>query len=158
MISAFLVLYTRLDDARVLDHGLRRAIVRCVRERPGLTVAELARVNGVDPKTMTHHLRVLARAGWLQPLPQGRGRLWFLPGDTREPAPAPRVVRALHALRGGAATPAALARALGVPRGTAGGLLEGLARLGLARRGESGWSVSAKGDEALCQEAGLGDT
>src|SRR5438128_2262904 len=60
---ATLVLYARLDAPQVLEHDLRRAILRSVRERPGQRLASLAREMGVDPKTLSYHVRRLARAG-----------------------------------------------------------------------------------------------
>jgi predicted transcriptional regulator len=158
VIFATLVLYTRLIESDILGHDLRRAIVRAVSEHPGQSVAELARMHGVDPKTIVHHLRMLERAHRVHPVSVGRARRWFAPGAPPDAKPPPRFVRALEALRAGARSPAELARALGIPRGTAGGLLRGLARLGLARKDPDAWRVSPQGDEALCREPGLGET
>jgi DNA-binding IclR family transcriptional regulator len=151
------VLYARLDAPQVLDHGLRREILRSVRERPGQRLAALAREMGVDPKTLLYHVRRLARAGLLhRDAEEGR---CFAPGAAPPAAPIPpRAVRAMHALLAGARSPAELARALDVPRGSAGSLLAGLARMGLARREGAQWFLSEKGREALCREPALGET
>lgn len=136
MFPAFpaLAFYTRMDPPALLAHEARRAMLDRLRDHPGLTVGELARSLQVDYKTAQHHARMLARAGQLVVVRQGRARECYLPGGPRERPVAPRVVAALVALRAGAATPTTLGRLLGVPRGTAGDLLEGLARKGLVAR------------------------
>lgn len=159
---AIAVLFTRFDAPALLAHERRRLIVDVVRARPGLRVGDLASALDVDYKTALHHARMLARAGLLVLEREGRARACYPPGAARAPAPfAPRVVQALVAVRAGAATPATLARALGVPRGTAGSLLDALARRGLVERDGHAYRLSGPardalpGDEAFWRGAGL---
>lgn len=159
MIPATLTLYARVDPASLLDHELRRAILRAAHRQPGIRVAQLAREHGVDPKTIAHHARLLARAGHLQPDTRGL----FARGANAVPAPTPRALLVLRALAAGCGTPTTLARALGVPRGTAGSLLDRLAREGLAQRGPEGFRLAPHAraflpDQALSPGASLGET
>lgn len=114
----------RLDVHAVLGHDLRRQIVGQLAASPGMTVNALADLFEVDYKTAQHHVRVLARSGHLVTFRAGRARHCYLP--SRFEPPAPRLDAAARAVAGGARTPARLARALGVPRGTAGDLLAAL--------------------------------
>lgn len=114
----------RIEPQAALGHGLRRQIVAQLAASPGMTVNALAALFDVDYKTAQHHVRVLARSGHLVTLRAGRAGLCYLP-DRVDP-PAPRLDAAARAVESGARTPARLARALGVPRGTAGDLLAAL--------------------------------
>lgn len=145
-------LYTRFDASALLDHEARRAMLDRLRAYPGLTVGELAHGLGVDYKTAQHHARMLAKAGQLVVVRDGRLCQCYLPGGPRERPPAPRVVAALVAMRSGALTPSGLARALGLPRGTAGGLLEALVRRGLARRDGEGYRLSASAEGVVADQ------
>lgn len=144
-----LVLFARLDAVAILDNALRRSLVERVRDRPGLNLREAAHALGVHPTTARHHARMLERAGRLVVVEEGRARLLFLPGGPRRSAPAPRALRALEAIREGAASPAALARVLDVPRGTAGSLLASLERMGLVAREEGAWRLTPRAREHL---------
>jgi len=81
-------LYTRLNRQKVLDHDGRDALVSHVRDHPGSTVADLARATDTARNTASYHLRVLEREGVLVARKQGRARLYFLPGESREAAAA----------------------------------------------------------------------
>lgn len=163
MIPIVIMLYGRVEPGDVLESALRREIVAAVRERPGLRVGEIARERGLDRKTVAHHVRLLAKAGLLVERGSGRARFVFANGAS---ASAPRAppgngLRALRALDEGHATPAALARALDIPRGSAGSLLCALAREGLAQRGPEGYRLSERArallpDQGLSSGAGMG--
>jgi DNA-binding IclR family transcriptional regulator len=151
-VPASLVLYARIDAAdTALAHPTRAGLLARVLQRPGITLGELARDALVDPKTMAYHARTLSRLGLLSLVPDGRRVRAFAAGASRAPlAPPPRAVRALHALAANdVAGPAMLARLLGTPRGTAGSLLEALARAGLAERDGAWWRPTARALEVL---------
>ncbi|HWH07792.1 MAG TPA: ArsR family transcriptional regulator [Candidatus Thermoplasmatota archaeon] len=127
----------------ILEHGTRRTILTTLEASPGLTVGQVAGTLGIHYKTALHHARRLAEAGHLVLRRDGHHARCYLPG-VRAPPPAPaRALQALHALAQGARTPAELARALGVPRGTAGSLLRRLERASLAVRTQDGWRAAA---------------
>lgn len=150
---ASLLLFTRLDSRALLEHEARRHILDRLAQRPGMTVAEMARALCVHYKTALHHARHLERQGRLVFVPEGRVRRGFLPGSFRtRPAAPPRVVCALQAVRRGAGTPAALARALGIPRGSAGSLLEALAKKGLLVRAPEGWRLAQGAEGSLLED------
>lgn len=153
-LLAMLVLITRLDLPRALAHPTRAAFVMQAQASPGATIAELARVRGVDPKTASYHLRALARLGCLVLVDDGRRVRVFPPGQARELPPPPRAVLALQALAEGADGPASLARVLGIPRGTAGSLLEALSERGLAVREGASWRLSDAAREGLAAGSG----
>lgn len=147
-----IVLFSRLDAPALLDHSLRRSLVERVRARPGATLSEVADALSVDFTTARHHARVLDRAGHVVLVEEGRSRRLYPPGAPRRaPGPAPRVLRALFALRGGASSPASLARALAIPRGTAGSLLQALLRAGLARREGDAWRATPEAEAHLAE-------
>lgn len=127
----------------ILEHDTRRTILDSVATTPGLTVREMADDLGVHYKTALYHARRLVRAGHIVILQEGNRAHCYLPGARPAWPPRPRAVEALHALMHGARTPADLARALGVPRGTAGGLLRRLERASLVVRADDGWRVAA---------------
>lgn len=149
-----LVLYTRLDAADLLGHEHRRALLEHVAHHPGLTISELAMLLDVHFKTVEHHARHLARSGLLVVAAHGRRRACYLPGGPRE-APVPtRALVALRAVAGGAASSAMLARALHVPRGTAGSLLARLEAAGLVAREEGRWRLTPRARAALSPTGG----
>jgi DNA-binding MarR family transcriptional regulator len=147
MLSALLVLFTRLDAAALLESPARRALVALVVRAPGMRLGEAARVLGVDYKTAAHHARHLSRAGQLVVVRDGRARRCYLPGARI--ARVPRAVCALRAIRGGASSPVALGRALGIPRGTAGSLIARLVAAGLVEHGDGPLRISARAEAAL---------
>lgn len=116
-------------------------------QEPGIHVGRLAAELRVDYKTALYHARRLERAGRLVFVKEDRHRSCYPADAPQRPAPLP--VAALRALRAGAASPAALGRALGVPRGTAGDLLVRLARRGLATRDGDRWCLAPGVERAL---------
>lgn len=167
LLAASAAWNSRLDVEAALAHPVRAAFVEALEARPGLTVGELARAWGVDYKTALHHARQLLRLRLVRVVPDGRVQRLFVAGGgaggtgvgvggpfaARAPAaaipPAPRTLRALRAVGAGACGPALLARALNVPRGTAGSLLEALARRGLVVREGDAWRLSPEIEQAL---------
>lgn len=150
--TAILALFTRIDHPDLLDHDLRRAMLEELRARPGATVGEMSRAFHVDYKTILHHRRMLERAGRLVVVREGRRGRCYVAGAPRPRVEAPRVLAALRAVEAGAGTPAELARSLAVPRGTAGSLLEALARRGLVVRSGGRARVPAEVAAGLCRE------
>lgn len=146
---ALALLFTRFDAPAMLTHPLRRSLLDAARERPGVRVGEIARAFDVDFKTVMHHARMLSRAGLLVLGRDGRARTCRLPGDARASPPPPRVVLALRAVASGAQTPASLSRALGMPRGTAGALLDAMERRGWVARGQAGYRLTPTARAAL---------
>lgn len=155
-LVASLLLYARLDVAAALAHPRRAGILARVRASPGLTLGDLARGEVVDYKTAVYHARRLARLGLVALVRDGRRVRLFAPGAVRVASPAPRAVVALRLLQeaGAPLGPARLARLLGLPRGTAGSLLEALQRAGLVVRDGAAWRVTARGAEALAGSTG----
>jgi len=132
----------RIHIGAILHNDLRRRLLDRLDPCPGESVGGLARHLEVDYKTALHHVRVLERAGLLVMRRAGRRRLCYLPGRVAEPSPPAREAAALRALDAGARSPTKLARVLGIPRGTAGSLLEALAARGLVRRDGAWWTTS----------------
>lgn len=128
----------------LLECELRRNLLEVVARTPGLTVGQVAGDLGVHYKTAVHHSRRLADAGHLVLRREGRRTYCYLPGVPAPPPSrvTPRMLLAVAALAGGARTPAALARSLGVPRGTAGSMLKALERAALARRSPEGFHLA----------------
>jgi DNA-binding IclR family transcriptional regulator len=149
-----------LDTQALLAHDHRAAILERLRARPGLTIGEISRALDVDYKTAVHHLRKLAKGGHVVIAADGRTRPCYLPGAARSRPATPRVLAALAAVRRGAGTPADLGRALGLPRGTAGSLLDRLERRGFVERDLDGYrltgvALAALPNEAFSSEAGI---
>lgn len=134
------------------NHESRRALVQILRERPGRTLTELANDLDVDYKTALHHARVLERAGHIVVAAEGRRRPCYLRRPSGERQEPPRVIFALRAVRAGASTPAALAAAAGVARGTAGSMLERLAASGLLARTDGIYRLTSAAREALAAD------
>lgn len=128
----------RIHVETILENDLRRQLIERLDPCPGATIGALARHLGVDYKTALHHVLVLTRGGLVVTRRAGRRRLCYLPGRVVEPRPA-REEEALRALTAGARSPAKLGRALAIPRGTAGSLLQTLAARGLVRREGAAW-------------------
>ncbi len=113
----------------------RQRLHDILRETPGLTTAEAARLAGVDRTTATYHLRRLAkeRVALLE------GARWFPAGAGAPPQRALLVAARqgsalLDAVRASpGASKSGLARALGVPRATLVWQLARLERVGLVR-------------------------
>lgn len=151
--TALIILYTCFDTPALLANDARRTLFDIVRARPGVRVGELARALRVDYKTALYHARKLARAGVIEMEVTGRARECYARGAPRPPR-VPRVVAALHAIQRGAGTPTLLGRALGVSRGTAGHLLERLAKAGLVARDGARHVLTEQARAAI---AGAGD-
>lgn len=75
--------YARFDAPAVLAHERRRDILELVQARVSLRVGDVAHALGVDYKTALHHVRVLARAGFVSVRHEGRARICALPGTRR---------------------------------------------------------------------------
>lgn len=77
----------RLDELlRALADGTRRRLLWLVEANPGITTAELAsRTTGMTRWGVMKHLEVLARAGLIQALPEGRRRRHFHEPAALEP-------------------------------------------------------------------------
>jgi len=109
-------LYTRLRPSRILDHPLRRAIVDLVQKEPGISFSEIARRLDIAPGQLTHHARMLEKAGIVFSSPHGQTRRFFHVGHGRLETVAPLAERALLALRERPMRASDLAKALGVSR------------------------------------------
>ncbi|HWG91803.1 MAG TPA: ArsR family transcriptional regulator [Candidatus Thermoplasmatota archaeon] len=107
------------DEA--LRHPHRRALLEAVRANPGAPRATLARLVGLAPTTVAHHLAALTEVGLVVPVRGARGVEHYLngavPPSARRPTPLPgaTAARLLSGLReAGAMSLADLARAAGV--------------------------------------------
>ena len=78
---------SRLDDLlRALADPTRRRLLAVVASQPGLTTAELAALtNGMTRWGVMKHLAVLASAGLIQTMPEGRRRRHFHEPAALEP-------------------------------------------------------------------------
>lgn len=135
-IAVVALLFTRLDGPTILAHEARRRVLERVALRPGSQISEIAEELALDPKTVVYHVRQLERIGRLRVELDGRARRVFPPGPGAAPRPSldARAEAALWVLHLGGAGPADVSRALRIPRGTAGSLLDRLVRTGLAVR------------------------
>ena len=111
-----LALYTRLRPSRILDHPVRRRITELVQEDPGISFSELARLAGIAPGQLTHHARMLEKAGVVFSSPDGQTRRFFHVGAGRLASVPPLSQRALDRLRVGPRRASDLAKDLGVSR------------------------------------------
>lgn len=111
-----LALYTRLRPSRILDHPVRRRIAELVMQNPGVTFSELARLAGIAPGQLTHHARMLEKAGVVFSSPDGQTRRFFHVGAGRLAPIPPLAERALQLLRERPRRASELARDLGVSR------------------------------------------
>lgn len=129
-------------------HPRREAICTVVGSRPGECFRSLARLTGMPPGTLAHHLRVLKREGLVQEMPLGARRIFFAAGGPLPDEGAATLMReaplaALHGwlVREG---PASQRKALdemgrrGWPRSTTQHRLERLQALGLVSIRRSG--------------------
>lgn len=79
------LLYTRIAKDRLLDHGRRESLLSAIRERPGMTLSDVAEATGIPRNTATYHLNRLEKEGLLASARQGRNRHYFLVGgDVRK--------------------------------------------------------------------------
>lgn len=147
---AIAVLFARFDATQLTAHPVRRAILDNL-AGASLTIRELADLVGRDYKTVQHHARMLHRAGLLGIQREGRESACHVPEGPRVRTPL-RAVAALRAVASGVGTPAALGRALGLPRGTAGSLLGALERRGLVAREGARFALTDAARAALPSE------
>lgn len=111
-----LPLYTRLRPSAILDHPVRRRIADLVQQNPGVTFGELARLAGIAPGQLTHHARMLERAGVVFSSPDGQTRRFFHVGTGRLASVPPLSQRVMDLLRERPRRSSELARELGVSR------------------------------------------
>lgn len=83
---AGLALYTRLARTELLDHGVRDRIYAAIKERPGVTLQELAEAGGVGRTAAAYHLRVLGREGLVASRRDGRVRRFHANGHQLDAA------------------------------------------------------------------------
>lgn len=76
-VVALLVVLLRRRTRDPRDHPLRRRLLRLVRRRPGLHLAEAAAALEVDPSTVRYHADVLEDAGLLASATRGRLRMLY---------------------------------------------------------------------------------
>jgi DNA-binding transcriptional ArsR family regulator len=78
-------LYARIAKDRLLDHARRETLLGVVRDRPGMTLSDVAEASGIPRNTATYHLNRLEKEGILTSARQGRSRLYFaVGGDVRK--------------------------------------------------------------------------
>lgn len=111
-----LALYTRLRPSRMLDHPVRARIVAMVQEHPGITFSELARRLDIAAGQLTHHARMLEKAGIVFSTADGQTRRFFHVAHGRSEAVAPLGERAVALVRERPRHASELARELGVSR------------------------------------------
>lgn len=145
LLAFALPLFTRLDRSGLLGHVVRRGILDALRAAPGASVAMLAERFAIDYKTALYHVRMLERNGCIHVVRTARATACYLAPRALGPPPE-RAILALAAIRGGAGTLAALARALDVPRANAGALLEALEERGLVHRDGARFVPSEAGE------------
>lgn len=72
--------YPRTNPHKALDAPVRKHVYRLVLQNPGVRVRELARILGVDEKTIDHHVRVLRKLRFVQERRVGQHRHVFRNG------------------------------------------------------------------------------
>jgi len=123
--------------ARLLDH---------VRRDPGIVVADAAQLLGLCPSTVSYHVRVLARRQRIVPIHVGRNVALFVAGEGSCPwmrgliphLRDPVVQAAAAQLLQGPVQVGQVARAHGLPRHRASGVLRRLERAGACDRTRAG--------------------
>lgn len=109
-------LYSRVRPNRVLENPVRARFAALVRETPGLTFGDVQRRLGLGAGSVTHHARMLEKAGVVFSTTDGRERRFFHVGAGRVERVPPLAERALLALRERPRSGSDLARELGVSR------------------------------------------
>jgi DNA-binding transcriptional ArsR family regulator len=137
LFTLFIPLYTRIKDGDVLDQFTRGQIYGYVRMNPGDTYTDIKRNLGLNNGTLTYHLDVLEKQGYVRSVVRGARKMFF-PLDVTPPEDGGglaeiqrRLVKALHEAPGIAVTD--LAASLGVSRQLALYHLRLLAGQGLVR-------------------------
>ena len=88
-----LLLHTRLDPQRLLDHPKRRELWRMVEDEPGIQLHALCERTGYARSVVCHHLRMLERHRIVRIV--RRGRTWHVSSGSGDPAPPALLGRAL---------------------------------------------------------------
>lgn len=135
-----LLLFTRIDHDRALDHPRRTRIFQYVREHPGERFQDVRRALGLPNGVVLHHVRILAGANLLRLAREGRRcRLFDAEAGAAEPWLSPLQHQLLDVLR---ITPGlsqrALARAVGVSDRTMSYHMTALSRHSLVRFNRDG--------------------
>jgi DNA-binding MarR family transcriptional regulator len=95
---ALYALFHRIQGSRVIEHPTRHRIREHLREHPGCGMADLAHALSLDFKTVSHHVSVLARAGFVSVLRDGRDYVLCLRGEETR---AQRAALLAHPVRQG---------------------------------------------------------
>ena len=82
------LLYTRIAKDRLLDHARRETLLGAIRDRPGMTLSDVAESTGIPRNTATYHLNRLEKEGMVTSARQGRARLYFVVGGDARKAQA----------------------------------------------------------------------
>jgi len=84
LFALFLPLYTRLKDDEVLDQFTRGQIFGYIRVHPGDTYTDIKRNLGLNNGTLTYHLDVLGKQGYVRAVVRGARKMFF-PVDVQPP-------------------------------------------------------------------------
>lgn len=93
-LPAVLPLWTRIGPDRAAQHPTRARLLALVRERPGVSTADLVSASGLNESTMLYHLDRLERSGYAKSVRAGRDRVWY---EAAAPRPDAARLKALHA-------------------------------------------------------------
>ena len=135
LLAAATALYSRIARSQVLANEVRAGVHARIRERPGERFEALRRDLGLGSGTLSYHLRVLQREGYVSVRREWTSRRFYPSGAAPPAEPLladAAILRALRAAPSGL-TPLELARALGISRQLARYHLMALARSGHAR-------------------------
>lgn len=82
-LSAWLYLgHRRVSDQNVLDNPIRNAAYACIREKPGIHMAALARLLQTNIGTVRYHVEVLCRTGKIAAGQNGKKVRYYANGET----------------------------------------------------------------------------
>lgn len=70
-------LYSRLEGAEVLEHKVRRAMLKALKRQPGLSFPDLQDLTGLSSGTVEWHLKKLEKEGFITASRDGRTRRYF---------------------------------------------------------------------------------
>lgn len=76
-VAPAIALYAKISRAEVFDNGVRERIFAAIRDAPGLSASDLARVASVSWGTTIYHLDVLEQTRMVTSLRKGRYRRYF---------------------------------------------------------------------------------
>lgn len=68
-------------DARVARSEVRQRLAHLVRQTPGVTITDVARLVGLSHSTVSYHLRILEHAGEIQGKRDGRSMRYYARGQ-----------------------------------------------------------------------------